>query len=420
MSAPTTDHESTTQRGSSTSQETYAARPGKLAVMDGNMAAAWGARLCRPTVLAAYPITPQTPLVEYLSTFVANGDLDADMVAVESEHSALSVLHGASLAGARTFTGTSSQGLALMYEPYIRTSTLRLPIVMAIVTREVISPQSVWGGQQDAITVRDAGWIQLFVEDNQEILDTIIMAYRIAEHPDVLLPVNVCYDGFYLSHMTDRVNIPHEEDVDAFLPPYCPSHLKLDPRTPMSVDPLTPGDVLMEYRYKHVMAQSRAKRVIEEVDREFGKVFGRSYGGLMERYRLDDASIALVTLGSTSGTAKVAVDAARERGIDVGLIKLRSLRPFPQEALRLALQGKAAVGVMDRSVSFGWMTGVVYQEVSAALRPLGGCPPLIDFIDGLGGSDITLEDYERAIGLLLRAAAGEETAEATWLGIDFE
>lgn len=397
-----------------------AGRASKVLVVDGNMAAAWGAKLCRPTVLAAYPITPQTPLVEYLSSFVADGELDAEMVEVESEHSALSVLHGAILAGARPFTGTASQGLALMYEPYIRTSTMRLPIVMAIVTREVISPQSVWGGQQDAITVRDAGWIQIYVEDNQEILDTIIMAYRIAEHPDVLLPVNVCYDGHYLSHVADVVEIPHQEDVDEFLPPLSMNHVRLDPLTPMAVDPLTPGDILMEYRYKHVQAMARAKRVIKEVDDEFGRVFGRSYGGLVERYRLDDASMVLVTVGSTSGTAKVAVDAARERGIDVGLIKLRALRPFPREEFADALQGKKAVGVMDRNVCFGWATGVVYMELNAALRSMSKPVTMIDFIDGLGGADITLKHYERAIGLLQQAASGKTVDEVTWLGIDFE
>ncbi len=406
--------------GASTRKELQTTGRGRITVIDGNMSAAWGARLSRPTVLAAYPITPQTPLVEYLSTFVADGELDADMVEVEGEHSALSVLQGACLAGARVFTGTSSQGLALMYEPYIRTSTLRLPIVMAIVTREVISPQSVWGGHQDAITVRDAGWIQIFVEDNQEILDSIIMAFKIAEHPDVLLPVNICYDGFYVSHVADVVEVPLQEDVDKFLPPFRCDHIKLDPLTPMSVDPLTPGDILMEYRYKHVAALKNAKRVIAEVDQEFGQLFGRSYGGLMERYRLDDASLVLVTLGSTSGTAKVAVDAARDRGIDVGLIKLRSLRPFPREEFVGALRDKAAIGVMDRNVCFGWGTGVVFEELRAALREDVGRVPMINFIDGLGGSDITLKHYERAISMLQRLSAREEVAEVTWLGVDLD
>jgi phenylglyoxylate dehydrogenase alpha subunit len=197
----------------------------KVMVMNGNKAAAVGAMLSRPEVIAAYPITPQTPIVEFLTEFVANGELDSVISEVESEHSAMSVVTGASLAGSRVFTATSSQGLALMYEPYFRASTLRLPIVMAIVNREMISPQTVWGGPQDSLTLRDAGWIQIYVEDNQEILDMIIQAYKIAENNEVLLPVNICYDGFYLSHMTEKVIVPDQEDVDRFLSPYNPIHI---------------------------------------------------------------------------------------------------------------------------------------------------------------------------------------------------
>ena len=259
----------------------------RVRVMDGNMAAAYGAMLCKPTVLAAYPITPQTPLVEYLASFVTDGKLKAEMVEVESEHSALSVLHGACLAGGRVFTGTSSQGLALMYEPYIRTSTLRLPIVMAIANREMISPQTVWGGQQDAVTLRDAGWIQIYCENNQEIIDSIVMGYRIAEDKGVLLPLNVCYDGFYLSHMSEGVIVPPQRLVDGFLPPFTIDHIKLDPREPMSVDPLTPGDLLTEYRFKHVEAMERAKEVIDRVDR-------RVPGGLQERLRRTGRNLSVL------------------------------------------------------------------------------------------------------------------------------
>lgn len=392
----------------------------EIKVLNGNKAGAYGAMLSRPAVVAAYPITPQSPLVEYISQFVADGFLDASMVEVESEHSALSVLHGASLAGSRVFTGTASQGLALMYEPYIRTSTLRLPIVMCIVNREVISPQSVWGGQQDSFTVRDAGWIQLYMETNQEILDTIIMAYKIAENPEVLLPVNVCYDGFYLSHMSEPVEIPDQEKVDQFLPLYTPTHVKLDPEIPMSVDPLTPGDLLMEYRYKHVEALQRAKRVIDKVDTEFGEFFGRSYGGMVEKYRLDDADYVLITTGSVSGTARVAVDRARDEGIQVGLIKLRALRPFPREIFRASLEGKAAVGVIDRQVCFGWGTGIVYMELRAALRDLKDAPPTVGFIDGLGGADITLDHLQRAIDITQQASTEKIEREITWLGIEVD
>ena len=389
-------------------------------VLNGNKAGAYGAMLSRPAVVSAYPITPQSALVEYISDFVADGLLDASMVMVESEHSALSVLHGASLAGSRVFTGTSSQGLALMYEPYIRTSTMRLPIVMCIVNREVISPQSVWGGQQDAFTVRDAGWIQLYVETNQEILDTIIMAYRIAEDPRVLLPVNVCYDGFYLSHMYEAVEIPDQKEVDEFLPPYAPTHVRLDPETPMSVDPLTPGDLLMEYRYKHVRALELAKVVVNEVDEEFGRHFGRSYSGLLEEYRVEGSDYVLVTVGSASGTTRVAVDRARDEGIAVGLVKLRCLRPFPREALLSSLEGKLAVGVVDRQVCFGWGSGILYMEIRSALRDLREAPATVGFIDGLGGADITLDHLRRAILITQRAGAGQIDREITWLGIDVE
>lgn len=395
-------------------------RVGKVVVMDGNKAAAYGALLSRVQVIAAYPITPQTPLVEYLSQFVADGKLDADMVEVESEHSAQSVLQGASLAGARTFTGTAGQGLAFMYEPYIRTPTLRLPIVMVIATRDGISPQCVWGGQQDAINVRDGGWIQLFVEDNQEILDTIIMAYKIAEHPDVLLPVNVCYDGFYLSHMAERVEIPPQELVDEFLPPYKPTHQILDPDNPMSIDPLTPNQLFTEYRYKHIQALQKAKQVIADVDDEFQRLFGRSYGGLIEKYRMDDAETAIVAMGSPVGTAKVAVDRAREEGKKIGLIKIRSLRPFPREALAAAIDGVKAVGVVDKNVCFGWGTGVVYMELRSVMRDVANPPVPVGFIDGLGGSDITLEHLARAIDVIQEAANGVVRQEITWLGLEEE
>ena len=380
-------------------------------VLSGNQAAAWGARLARPEVIAAYPITPQTPIVEYLTQFVADGELDASLSEVESEHSALSVLQGAALAGCRTFTATSSQGLSLMYEPYFRTPTLRLPIVMAIVNREMISPQTVWGGPQDALTLRDAGWIQLYVEDNQEILDTVVQAFRIAEDPRVLLPVNVCYDGFYLSHMTERVVVPDQEEVDAYLPAgYRPQHIYLDPDRPLSVDPLTPGDMLTEYRKKQVQAMSRAAAVVVEADREYGRAIGRSWGGLVSPYRLDDAEYALVTKGSMTGAARVAVDEARQRGIPVGLVKIRCLRPFPAGELVRLLGHLRSYGVVDRNVSFGWGTGIAYQEVRAALSGLGRSIPSVPFIGGLGGEDLTVEFMQQAIAAVVEA--GQRTGAA--------
>ena len=385
-------------------------------VVDGNKAAALGAMLSRPMMVAAYPITPQTPLVEYLSQLVADGLLDADLVEVESEHSALSVLQGASLAGGRVFTGTSGQGLAFMFEPYVRTAPLRLPIVMVIVTRDGITPQCVWGGQQDAITVRDGGWIQIYVENNQEILDTVIMAYRIGEDPEVLLPVNVCYDGFYLSHMSEAVKVPDQTLVDRFLPPYRPTHIKLDPENPMAVDPLTPGLLFTQYRQGHLEAQEKAKVVIDRVDKEFGQIFGRYYGGLIESYRMEDAKIALVAMGCPCGTGKVAIDRVRERGIKAGLVKVRSLRPFPKEKLLDSLKRVKSIGVIDKNVCFGWGTGILYVELSAALKGLS--IPILDFIGGLGGSDITFDHFELAIDKILQASSKRPSQEVYWFGLD--
>jgi len=370
----------------------------------------------RDDVIAAYPITPQSSLVEYLGQYVADGELDATMSEVESEHSAMSILQGASLAGGRTFTATSSQGLSLMYEPYFRTPTLRLPVVMAIVNREMISPQTVWGGPQDSLTLRDAGWIQLYVENNQEIFDTIIQAFKIAEHPDVLLPVNVCYDGFYLSHMTEPIFTPDQEVVDDYLPPYRPEHIKLDPQDVMSVDPLTPGHLLMEYRRRHVEGQRKALDIIAEADREYERLVGRSWGGLVYGYKVEDAEAVLVTMGSMTGAARVAVDRARENGLNVGLVKIRSLRPFPVREVVSLLEGRKAYAVVDRNVSFGWGTGIVHQEVRAALGGSQVAVPALSFIGGLGGEDITVDMFGDVVAQLWRVATGATAPEETqWL-----
>jgi pyruvate ferredoxin oxidoreductase alpha subunit/phenylglyoxylate dehydrogenase alpha subunit len=387
----------------------------KIDVMNGNKAAAAGVVLAKPDVVAAYPITPQTPVVEYLTQFAADGILGSRMSEVESELTAMSVVTGASLAGSRTFTATSSQGLSLMYEPYFRASTLRLPIVMAIINREMISPQSVWGGQQDSISVRDAGWLQIYVEDNQEVLDMIIQAYRIAEDKRVLLPINICFDGFYLSHMTERVIVPLQEKVDEFLPRYNPEHIILDPKRPMAVDPLTNGDLLMEYRYKHLQAQQNALDVIDEVDKIYGDMLGRRYGGVIEEYRMEDAELALITMGSMSGAAKEAVDLKRAEGVKVGIVRLRALRPFPKTRLCKALAKVKAFGVVDRNVSFGWNTGVTYQEVKSALYEGELLVPSVPFIGGLGGEDLTIPMMLDAIDSIKAAAKAGKNSECIWL-----
>ncbi len=387
-----------------------------LQAVSGNKAAALGVRLCRPGVMAAYPITPQTPLVEYLAGFVADGELDAQFVEVESEHSALSVIQGACLGGERVFTATSAVGLAYMFEPYLRTSTLRLPIVMGVANREVTSPMTVWGGQQDTMTIRDAGWIQIYVENNQEILDTIIMAFRLAEHPDVLLPVNVCYDGFYLSHLVEGVSVPAQEQVDRFLPKFSP-HVQLDSTQVMSLDPLTPGDLLTRFRHDHTRAMERALTVLNNIDAEFGRSFGRKYGGALDTFMADDADLLLITSGSATGTARIAVQEARARGLRAGLVKLRSVRPFPSAALLALMQGRKAVGVLDRSVSFGWSSGCVHAELRTAMGGQAGLPPVAGFIAGLGGGDITRGHVGRALDTLSALAAGRDVPAVTWLDI---
>ncbi|MDR2826281.1 MAG: phenylglyoxylate dehydrogenase [Deltaproteobacteria bacterium] len=362
-----------------------------IKAVSGNTSAALGAALCRPDVIAAYPITPQSSVVEYLAGMVANGLVDSTMVQVESEHSAMSVVQGAAAAGARVFTATSAQGLALMFEPYFRMSTLRLPMVMAIACREMTSPETVWSGQQDAMSVRDAGWIQVHVENNQEILDMIIQGYRLSEDSDIYLPVNVCYDGFFLSHLTERIELPSQDSVDVFLPKYT-GHTLLDPKAPLALDPLTPGNILIKYRESHLAAMQRALQKLEDIDREFAKVFDRGWGGAVEEYRCEDAELALLTIGSTTGTAREAVDMARKEGLRVGLIKVRFMRPFPAQKIARALANKKAWAVVDRSVVFGWDSGPLYMETRAAVLDTvnGSCH--FSVIGGLGGADISLGD----------------------------
>lgn len=388
----------------------------KRLVLTGNSAAAEAAALCRPDVIAAYPITPQSSVVEHLAQMVYDGDLDAELVQVESEHTAMSVVQGAAVGGGRTFTATSSQGLALMYEPYFRMSTLRLPTVMAIASREMTSPETIWSGQQDAVSVREAGWIQMFCESNQEIVDMIIQGYKISEHPDVCIPVNVCYDGFYSSHSISGVSLPGQADVDAFLPSYSKNYSAiLDPNKALALDPMTPGNLLMKYRQNHLASMQNALGVIDQTDQDFAKKFGRSYGGLIEEYRCDDADIVIVTMGSMTGAGKDAIDAARDDGIRAGLIKLRFYRPFPAARMVNALKGKKAFCVMDRSVCFGWDKGSMYVEILAALSASAEKYSYFSAIGGLGGADISLEDFLQLITQLNRIKNTPGEHKTHWL-----
>lgn len=383
-------------------------------VLTGNYAAAEAAALCRPDLIAAYPITPQSSVVERLAEMVHSGALGADLVQVESEHSAMSVVQGAAAGGARTFTATSAQGLALMYEPYFRMSTIRLPMVMAIATREMTSPETIWSGQQDAVSAREAGWIQMFCDSNQEIADMIIQSYMIAEHPDVCLPVNVCYDGFYSSHLCEGVDMPTQKEVDEFLPPHRINHQPLlDPASPLALDPMTPGELLMHYRKNHLVSMQNAIEVIDETDRKFAEKFGRRYGGVVSEYRMEDAEIVIVTMGSMTGAGMDAVDEARSRGIRVGLVKIRFYRPFPAARIAKALCGKKAFCVVDRSVSFGWNFGSMYVETRSALFGIGEYASF-SAIGGLGGADLSVFDFSEVINRLDRVKNRPGVYDTVW------
>jgi phenylglyoxylate dehydrogenase alpha subunit len=404
------------------SQPTVTATGTRVVVCDGNEAAAWGAALSRPDMVAVYPITPQSSLVEYLAKFVADGRMTADLVDVEGEHSVLSVLHGACLAGARTYSATSAQGLAYMFEPYFRTPGLRLPMVVSLVTRDSVSPCCVWGGQQDAMTVKEVGWIQMYCETQQEICDTIPIAYKVAEHSEVMLPVNVCHDGNYLSYGVARIELPDQGEVDSFLGEKNVNwHACLDPERPMAVDPLTGGAggagpaMFVRYRKGQCAGMANALQVIEDAHADWARRTGRSWAPLIEEYRMEDAEVALVTIGSMTGAGKDAVDEARLDGRRVGLVKIKTFRPFPAARIAKALSKVRAVGVVDRAVNFGWNSGPVFQEVLAAMYALPVRVPAISFIGGLAGADITVEHFGRAISDLHRMAAGETMAGPVWL-----
>lgn len=380
----------------------------------GNECVAQAVKLCCPDIIAAYPITPQSVVVERLADMVADGELGSHIVDVESEHSSMSVVKGAAMVGKRVFTATASQGLAFMYEPYFSMSTMRLPMVMTLATREMISPGSIWSGLQDAMSVRDAGWIQIYAENNQEILDMVIQGYKVSERPDVMIPVNICYDGFYLSHQTERVEIPDKADVDAFLPAFNGTQW-LDVNHPRVLDPNTIGRCLMHYREDHLSCMRHAKDVITEVNNEFAAKFGRDYGGLIQTYRAEDADYILATMGCITGAARVAVDDARSHGMKIGLMKVRSLRPFPAEEIAQVLKGRKAFGVVDKSVCFGWNSGILYEEILAALGQAQISVPSVSVIGGLGGTDVRMEHMAKAIDLIPKAVGRSVADGPVWL-----
>lgn len=347
-------------------------------------------RLCRPNLVCAYPITPQTHIVEELSRMVADGRLDAGFVLAESEFGAASIVLGGSAVGGRAYTATSSQGLLLMVEVIFNIAGLRLPVVMTCANRAVSAPINIWNDQQDSVSIRDSGWIQLYVEDNQEAVDTHIQAFRIAE--ELMIPVMVCMDGYVLTHTMEPVDIPGQEEVDRFLPPYQPKY-RLDPDDPFTMGAMVGPDAYMETRYHVHMDMMEARSVIQRVADDYAQAFGRHHGGLIETYDLEGADVVLVSMGSLLGTMREAVDELREEGLRVGILKVRCFRPFPKEAIHDALQGIEVMGVIEKDISLG-LEGTLCSEMRAAFCGEDS-PNISSFIVGLGGRDITVEEIKR-------------------------
>ncbi len=379
-------------------------RKADIQIIDGNQAAAHGAKLSRVQVIAAYPITPQTPLTEKLSEFVEKGELSAEYVAVESEHSALTVCTSASMVGARTFTATSAHGLAYMHEMLHWAAGARLPVVLACVNRAMGAPWNILNDQQDSISQRDTGWIQIYARNNQEILDSVIQAYKIAE--SVYVPVMVCYDGFVLSHAEMPVEILSQEDVDRFLPPYQP-HTILDPANPKNYNLVTlpnprvnTEDVLchgyMELRYLLQEALQNSRETIARVGQEFGELFGRNYADMLWEDRLDDADIVIVAMGSLALEATVAADTLREEGHKVGVLGLRVFRPFPKSDVVKALKNARLIVVFDKNISYG-SEGATCSEIKSALYGSNVGAVIRNFIVGLGGRDVKARELTDAV-----------------------
>ena len=364
---------------------------GKIVGLEGSFAVAEAVRMANTDVIAAYPITPQTHIVERLSEMVADGDLDADFICVESEHSAMSACVGASAAGARVFTCSAGQGLELMHEVLYIPSSMRLPVVAVAANRALSAPLSVWCDHSDVMALRDISWIQMFAENNQQAFDLTTCAYRIAEDKDVLFPTMVHIDGFYLSHVIEDMVLPEEEEVAGFIPDY--EHpFVLDPDKPVSMGCYGPPFIYPETKKAQDVAFDNTRSKIQAIWDEFGEIFGRHYLPV-ESYKMDGARIALLTMGSCSETAMLAVDELREAGVDVGLIRLRLWRPFPFKELREAVKELDLLVVLDRAISFG-MGGPVCSELKSALYNKREDLKIVGFIGGLGGRDIQISEFK--------------------------
>ena len=381
-----------------------------------NHIAGYAAKAARVKVVAAYPITPQTTVVEKIAEFVEGGEMDAEYIRVESEHSAMVACIGAAAAGVRTFTATSAHGLALMHEALHWASGSRLPIVMAVVNRAMGAPWSIWPDLSDSLPQRDTGWIQFYCADNQEVFDTIIQAYKLCEEERVFLPAMVCLEGFILSHTYMPVRIPSQKEIDDFLPPYKCGWI-LDVERPLSHSNLVSPEWYMEFRYMIQEAMENAKRLIPEIDKEYGQRFGFEHGGLIEKYRCEDADLILLTMGTMGSEAKITVDSLRREGLKVGSARVRVFRPFPTEELMRLSEQAQMLTVIDRHVSFG-MEGFLAAEIKASLFNKRDPPLVAGFLAGLGGRDVT----SATIGKIVKKSlawmrSGEVKREPEWIDL---
>ena len=361
--------------------------------MSGNEAVAYGIRQVNPDVMPAFPITPSTEIPQYFSTFVANGQVDTEFVAVESEHSAMSACIGAQSAGARAMTATSANGLSLMWEMIYIASSLRLPMVMSLVNRAVSGPLNIHNDHSDAMGVRDAGWIMLFSESNQEAYDNLLMAHRIAEHPSVQLPLMVCQDGFITSHSIENIELLEDDKVKAFVGEYHPEHYLLNDKEPIAVGPLDLQSYLMEHKFQQAEAMRNAKKVIADVQTEFAKLTGRKYE-FFEKYKIDDAELVVICMNSTAGTAKAAIDELRAEGIKAGLIKVRMFRPFPAEEIAKTVVNAKAIAVLDKSDSLNGAGGALFEDVTSGMFTNNIHINTVNYVYGIGGRDTTVNDIK--------------------------
>ena len=368
--------------------------------LSGNEAAATAMKQINPDVVAAFPITPSTEIPQYFSTFVANGSVDTEFVAVESEHSAMSACIGAESAGARAMTATSANGLSLMWEMIYIASSLRLPIVLSLVNRAVSGPLNIHCDHSDAMGVRDSGWIMLFSENNQEVYDNTLMAHRIAENKDVMLPLMVCQDGFITSHSIENIELEEDNTVKEFVGTYKPEHYLLNEKEPIAVGPLDLQSYLFEHKAQQAIAMENAKKVILDVAKDFEKMTGRKYG-LFEEYKLEDSEIAIVCMNSTAGTTKFVVDKLREQGIKAGLLKVRVYRPFPAKEIAEALKNQKAVAILDKADSLNAAGGALFEDVTSAMYVAQNTVPAVNYIYGIGGRDTKAEDIEKVYNDLL-------------------